>query len=177
MTPRLETAPTSAATVTSFLAAIESDSPRVVEPFVCLFDCFRLPAEAQHEQVLRLLVNTGSEHATLECDGISYTIPGGERDLIAHTYSLLFHWIFGQVTDFFACDQTSRRPAHVSWFEAIALCSLEVDSDPHLWNVELVFDMVLCRTRYGAEDLVDDVCLFTEQLKIGSEHANGDRFT
>jgi len=85
---------------------IEADRSAALEPLEHLLAAFRRSAtecedEASPGQTLSLHVDAGGGQSALECDGDRYPIRGGIEGLLAHTYSLLLHWVFGQVGDHF----------------------------------------------------------------------------
>lgn len=81
--------------------ALESNHERVLPPFVELLKRFQVADSVPAERVMRLVCEDVGGGSSIECDGQTYPLEGGEESLIAHAYSLLLHWVFGQVREFF----------------------------------------------------------------------------
>jgi hypothetical protein len=79
-----------------------------------------------------------------------------------------------QIAGFLARHQPGGRPPNVAGLEAVPLGRLEIDFDPDLGDVVLEVRGVLADTGDLAEDGVDLLGLFPEELQVLAEDADGD---
>ncbi len=94
---------------------IESNRSQALEPFVALLEKFRVHATDPSAPVLRLMVGDGTDPGALEVDGSRFEVAGGFELLLAHTYSVLLHWIFGRVQDHFLVHGAALSQGGRGW--------------------------------------------------------------